>query len=259
MTNAVVKRPDSKLVRDAIFRMEEYMLNHPEGGVEENGIVTKHHFAPGLYIREMIAPEGLIITGMVHKTEHISIFLEGTLRFPTEIGASKEVTAPLIQTTLPGSKRAAISVTPVRFLTVHATEETDVDKLEEMLCTNDKEEAQILADQTDFATIYIPEKLQEEFDATPVVEMELDGVEIKPSPRHGLGVFVTKPFKAGDYIAPAVIEGQLINFSRYCNHSPDPNAEVVWDEGDAFIMATRDIENEEVTMNYRINLLGVDV
>jgi hypothetical protein len=134
----VIKKPDSVALRSAIYRLEDYILNE----LEPAPVETEHRFTPGLYSREMRVPAGVIMTGYIHKTEHISIFLEGRMLVATENGG-KEIVAPIVEIAKPGIKRAGIALEDVRWITVHATEETDIDKLEELLLTNDFSEVSI--------------------------------------------------------------------------------------------------------------------
>ena len=128
---AVVKRPDSARLRDAIFKLEEWNAERPQVEIE-----YIHRFTPGVYAREMIVPAGLLITGAIHKTEHISIFLQGKLLIPEEYG-SREISAPIVEIAKPGVKRCGVVLEDVRWITLHPTEETDIAVLEDLLFTND--------------------------------------------------------------------------------------------------------------------------
>ena len=139
--NQVVKRPDSRAMRDAIFRLEDHLKTLPQVEIE-----YIHRFTPGLYTREMRWPAGVIGTGAIHKTEHISIFLEGRMLIPDENGGSKEIVAPIVETAQPGIKRVGLALEDVRWITVHPTELTDVDEILEQIVTNDPEEAQRIVD-----------------------------------------------------------------------------------------------------------------
>ena len=131
MTTAV-KCADSPKVRDAIFALEDAMLQMPQVDLP-----VLHHFAPGLYARELFIPQGVTLTGYIHKTEHISILLSGTLIMTDGDGGAVELTGPRIEIAKPGTKRVAFATSDVRFLTVHATTETDIKTLEAELVTND--------------------------------------------------------------------------------------------------------------------------
>jgi len=58
MSTAIQKTPDSPLCRAAIFALEGWLMEQPQA---ELGLF--HHFAPGVYIREMTVPAGVMLTG----------------------------------------------------------------------------------------------------------------------------------------------------------------------------------------------------
>lgn len=248
--NQVVKKPDRPELREAIFNLEHFMEGQPQVEIE-----TIHRFAPGVYTREMVVPAGVMLTGYIHKTEHISIFLQGKMLIPDENGGSKEITAPIVETAQPGVKRVGVALEDVRWITVHPTEETDIEVLEGLLVTNDFSEVEYLVDQQDYALIGIPEDVIEFMEAVEWHKGDVEGVEVRVSKRHGLGVFVTDKVVSGAIIAPAIENGRLMEYSRYANHSMNPNARCVYDGVSADLVALRDIENEEVTVDYRRNLL----
>ena len=247
-----VKRPDSAVGRNAIFELEAHM-DHCDPA--ENGVIHTHRFAPGVYTREMFVPAGLMITGMIHKTEHISIFLSGKMLIANGDGSSTTIEAPIVETALPGVKRAGIALEDVRWITIHPTEETDTDVIERLLVTNDFSEVEHLVDQRDYEDFAlefnVTEETKEEFGKFGVRKQPIDGVEILPSKRDGLGVFAKREIKAGEIIAPAIIGGELMEYSRYANHSMNPNAQMVPFHDGVNIVAIRDISNEEVTVDYR--------
>lgn len=158
--NQVVKRPDSERLRNAIFALEGYIESLPGSGCEESGIEWVHRFTPGVYTREMIVPAGVLLTGMIHKTEHISIFLEGRMLVPTNDGGSHEIVAPIIEVAQPGIKRVGVALERVRWLTVHPTELTDVDEIMPTIVTNDFSEVEHLVEQQyrDVGVIMPPEE-----------------------------------------------------------------------------------------------------
>ena len=80
-------------------------------------------------------------------------------------------------------------------------------------------------------------------------------IEIRPSEIEGQGLFGSRPHKAGEVIAPAVINGEKTHAGRYANHSCSPNAKmVVHDINNIDIVAIKDIGNEEITTDYNENL-----
>lgn len=130
-TTTSVKLPNPELT-ERILKLEEFITNE----CEPCEIEWVHRFAPGVYTREMIVEEDTLITGAIHKTEHISILLEGSLLVPTDDGDSVVVEAPRVEICQPGVKRAGIALERVRWITVHPTDEQDIETLERTFFTN---------------------------------------------------------------------------------------------------------------------------
>lgn len=87
-----------------------------------------HHFAPGLYARQMFIPAGTVLTGAVHKTEHLCI-VSGDIDVTTDEGVRRITALQLIIRSKPGTKRAGYAHVDTFWTTVHATDETDLDRL----------------------------------------------------------------------------------------------------------------------------------
>jgi len=90
---------------------------------------TKHYFAPGVYAREAILPAGSVTIGKTQKKEHIAIFSKGDCTVHC-MGEVIEVHAPFTFVAAAGSKKAIYAHTEVVLTTIHATTETDIDKIE---------------------------------------------------------------------------------------------------------------------------------
>jgi hypothetical protein len=95
-------------------------------------IPIEHFFSDGVYARHMTVQEDGIVVGKVHKHNHLAILLEGTVRVSSKYGTAL-YSAPYVINVNKGDKRAFYAVTKVKYITVHATEETDLDKLEQEL------------------------------------------------------------------------------------------------------------------------------
>jgi hypothetical protein len=97
---------------------------------------TKHHFADGLYIRELFRPAGTTIVGKTHKKAHFYIVLSGIV---TVVGDGKRETyeAPAIIKSLPGTKRAVFAHTDAICITVHPTDSQDLQRIEAELIEPD--------------------------------------------------------------------------------------------------------------------------
>jgi len=120
----------SELARQSIEMLEHEMLEYPQVEIE-----PKHYFADGLYAREIFIPKGTLLTGMIHMREHLNFISQGDITVVT-IGGRKRIQAPYTMASMPGTKRAGYAHEDTIWTTVHATESTDMDELEEELVTN---------------------------------------------------------------------------------------------------------------------------
>lgn len=91
-----------------------------------------NYFAPGLYARKMLIPKGTVLTGAVHKTEHLCI-VSGDIEVTTDEGVRRITDQHMIISSKPGIKRAGYAHEDTFWTTIHATTETDLDKLVEEL------------------------------------------------------------------------------------------------------------------------------
>ena len=92
-------------------------------------IPTFHHFAPGLYVREVLIPAGTVCTGKIHKTTHLCRLESGEMTCWTERGMVR-IRGPFTWLSYPGAKRAVAAHSDCVMLTYHVTEETDLERLE---------------------------------------------------------------------------------------------------------------------------------
>jgi len=93
---------------------------------------VRHYFVPGMYAREMTIPAGVVLTGAVHKTEHLSTISAGRIAVQTDDGVI-EIAAPYTFVSKPGAKRAGYAIETTVWTTYHATDTTDLDALVEEL------------------------------------------------------------------------------------------------------------------------------
>lgn len=116
--------PPEPSMREKIDRLEAYMRDMPQREID-----TVHRFGGGIYAREITIPAGTLLTGKLHKTEHLNIVSKGRIVVWTEDGM-KEVAAPFTMVSRPGSKRVGYALEDTVWTTLHATTETDLAKLE---------------------------------------------------------------------------------------------------------------------------------
>jgi hypothetical protein len=109
---------------------------------------VKHDFAPGVYVRtmSMIIPEGeeeLMVIGKTHKTEHFNFVKSGHCLVMMD-GLIYDIRGPDMFVSKAGVKKLIMVLEDVEWATVHATEETDLDKLEAEHVLTDEEEKNMI-------------------------------------------------------------------------------------------------------------------
>jgi len=119
---------DQLSTQAAIDRLEEALLKFPQ--VE---IPLTHSFAPGVYIREVTMPAGAFIIGHRHRTAHFNLALSGRAKVLVGDGEVATIQAPCVVQSEAGIRKVFLVEEEMRWATVHATEETDLKKLEELL------------------------------------------------------------------------------------------------------------------------------
>lgn len=107
-------------------------------------VPVDHHFAPGLYMRQMNAKAGTLVVSKMHRTEHMNILLTGSLTVATENGIEL-LKAPLVIKSMPGTKRIGYFHEDSSWITVHPTQTTDLDLIEQQVIVPDDEIDQFLA------------------------------------------------------------------------------------------------------------------
>lgn len=122
----VIEQRPQLTQRENVERLEGYLARFPQVHCE-----VQNHFAPGVYLRTMIVPAGAIATGAVHKTEHLTI-IAGHCLLTTDEGP-REFIGYETFLSKPGAKRAIVAIETTVVTTVHPTDETDLDKLCELL------------------------------------------------------------------------------------------------------------------------------
>lgn len=105
----------------------EAQMQKIDGHVTE--LPVTHHFAPGIYARELSIPAGYAIVGKIHKYPQLNILSKGEMSVLTEDGV-KRVAAPFHVVSPAGTKRVALAHTDCVWTTIHQTHETDLEKIE---------------------------------------------------------------------------------------------------------------------------------
>lgn len=114
-------------IREKVERLEEALRAVPQ----VNCPIT-HFNAPGQMARRIEIPAGAVVTGAVHKVEHLIIIAKGRMHIVTDDGTT-EVRAGDVITCKPGVKNAVVALEDSAWVNVFATDETDPDRLVEMM------------------------------------------------------------------------------------------------------------------------------
>lgn len=124
-----------KRFHTGITKFEEQMKEMP-GCLGADPFPLIHTFSDGLYIRQLTVPPKTLTVTKIHKQEHVFFLQKGTISVLTEEGV-KKFTAPYMGITKVGTKRIIYHHDEVIFTTVHATEEKEVEKVEEQVIAKD--------------------------------------------------------------------------------------------------------------------------
>lgn len=109
--------------REQIEHLEALILQKPQVDLP-----IRHYFAPGLYAREMFIPAGTVLTGAVHKTEHLAVFV-GDITVWTDEGMQR-LTGHCTFVSKPGTKRVGYAHADTWCTGFFPTDKTDVAELE---------------------------------------------------------------------------------------------------------------------------------
>ena len=106
------------------------------GKASEELCPVKHSFGDGCYVREWSCPPGVLTVSKVHKIAHPFFVLKGKVSVMTDKGV-ETITAPHYGITPPGTKRVLYTHEETQWVTVHVTEQTDVDAIEKEIILDD--------------------------------------------------------------------------------------------------------------------------
>jgi hypothetical protein len=252
------------VTREKVIALEREIQKMPQVNCP-----VRHYFAPGMAAREMTIPAGVVVTGAVHRHEHLCTVSKGRIIVSTDKGM-RELAAPCTIVSKPGAKRVGYAIEETVWTTYHATNTTDIDALIEEITESTAaellggaENVQILVqlDRDDYARFLVEYGLTQEV-VTRLVENEADQMrtpgwvrtlELRPSTIEGNGLFALFDFLPGDLLEPVRIDDKRTPAGRYINHSMHPNCRFVsMPNGNLMAYAIEPIaKDQEVTVDYR--------
>lgn len=109
--------------REQIERLEAVMNMAPQIDLQ-----TRHYFAHGLYAREIFIPAGTVLTGAVHKSEHINVCC-GDITVWTEDGM-RRLTGWHTMVSRAGAKRVGYAHSDTVWVTLHHTDKSELSDIE---------------------------------------------------------------------------------------------------------------------------------
>lgn len=126
--------------KKGITALEEKIRQHPRGVTDdaemEKTNPLKHSFADGCYIREITNPPNELIITKIHKQAHPFFLMKGDMSILTRKGP-RRIKAPFHGITEPGTKRIIYTHSECIFVTVHATDKTNVKDIEDDVIAKD--------------------------------------------------------------------------------------------------------------------------
>jgi hypothetical protein len=271
--NAVeIFNPDStalvtpELMRQKVVALQDALLEMPQ-----TDIVTTHTFLPGVYERKITVPPWTVLTGAAHKTDYRVRLEKGTIAVNRETEVVV-LTAPCEFDAKAGEQRAGrVFEDEVVWVDVYENPDDcqDLEVLEDRLYVvpecglgDTRKRLAIESARADYQLFL--EQLgvdQNTMDAVVTVESDLvnmpegHDVELKESPVHGVGMFATRHFFAGEVICPGRLDGKRTPAGRYINHSHDANVIPHKFGDDIYAIALKDIPvNGELFVDYRASM-----
>jgi hypothetical protein len=119
-------------IRSRICTYEAMMFDGvTKGLIEPLDWDVQHVFTRGVYSRTMFIPKGSVIVGKIHKYEHLNFISLGRVTVLTEFDGLQEISAPYTTVSKAGTKRLLYAHEDTIWTTIHATEETDLEKIEQ--------------------------------------------------------------------------------------------------------------------------------
>lgn len=100
----------------------------------------EHIFSDGIYSRIMKVPAGTFVIGKRHRFKTLNIMTKGKAIIHTgDNNKAKEISAPCTFVSEPLSRKMAFFIEDSEWMNVHPTEETDVDRIEELFIMPEEE------------------------------------------------------------------------------------------------------------------------
>jgi hypothetical protein len=141
---------DPAIVRARIRKLTTDLLALPSEDKRE--FEVKHTFLNGMYMRELFIPKGSLLVGKVHKLDCINIVSKGDISILTENGSAR-VTAGHSTVSPAGVQKVGFANEDTVFINVFRTDETDPERVEDVVAWDSYEAFDRLAYQPEALVI----------------------------------------------------------------------------------------------------------
>lgn len=124
--------------RDAITALEKAIHGH-ELEIPPESCPVEHFWAEGSYGRQITMPAGTLIVGKIHKHSHVNVISKGHCLVYTEQDGVKELVAPCTFVSHPYTKRVVYNIEETVWTTVHVTNATTEQEVEDEVIASERE------------------------------------------------------------------------------------------------------------------------
>lgn len=139
MSTDVIREPTIALddvrrqqIRQGIVEFEQALARVPGAAIGDS-MPLRHSFADGCYVREILVPKNTLVVGKIHKHNHPRFLLRGEALVFTEHTGWRYFIAPSYVISQAGRKSIFYAIEDTVVVTVHVTDETDLEKIEDFV------------------------------------------------------------------------------------------------------------------------------
>lgn len=126
--------PDPVVARAQITELKDRLFALPES--EHTEMPVEHVLLDGMYMRKLFIPKDTILVGKIHLKSCFNFVEKGDISVMTETG-SKRVQAGFTLVSPAGIQKVGYAHEDTIFINVFRTDETDIDKIEAEIATED--------------------------------------------------------------------------------------------------------------------------
>jgi hypothetical protein len=96
------------------------------GAVPQVEMPVRNHWAPHLYVREILVPKGTVAVGKIHRHPHLAVMLRGDMTFLTKRGVDRFAGAQVLPLAPAYTQRAVLAHEDTVLLNLHPCAKRDI-------------------------------------------------------------------------------------------------------------------------------------